>query len=239
MFFFKPIGGMYREYQGIKMIAEPKDTSLYRSLLPEQFSLPKQPAVSLFIADYLKVAPWPFKILPWSMTRYQEVGVFLRSSYQEREGWFCLTIPVSTWLSMALGRYFLGFPKYVADEISLEEKDGNWHGWVKHKDKQRLSLNFYPGIKRGLAPWEKKILNDEAFFEDSIYLLLPAERGPKINRVWMEEVVPPQWSPELGMVQAIISPDNPWANLIANDTAFPGMYNYFVGGNSLMSEKFS
>jgi hypothetical protein len=173
------------------------------------------------------------------MARYQEGGLFLKSSYKEVESWFCLTMPVSTWVSMAPGRYFLGFPKYVADEISLEEKDGDWHGWVKHKDKQKLSLKFVPGIKRNLTLWEEKILNNKAFFENSTYILLPAERGPEINRVWMEEVVPPQWSPELGMVQATISPDDPWADLIANDTAYPGMYNYFVGGNSLISEKLS
>ena len=90
MFFFKPIGGMYREFQGIKMIAKPKDTSMYRSLLPEQFSLPKQPSVLLFIADYFKVVTWPFKTLPWAMTRYQEAGVFLRGSYKGKESWFCL-----------------------------------------------------------------------------------------------------------------------------------------------------
>ncbi len=237
MFFFKSIGGIYREYQGIKMIAEPKDTSLYRSLLPEQFSMPEQPSVFIFIADYLKVVPWPFKILPWSITRYQEGGIFLRSSYQGEECWFCLTLPISNWLAMAQGRYFLGFPKYVVDEISLEENDGNWHGWVKHKDKQKLSLKFVPGIKRSLAPWEKKILNNEAFFEVGSHVLLPAERGPAINKVWMEEVVPPKWSPELGMVQVSINPDDPWADLIATDMTYPGMYNYFVGGSNLGSEK--
>ena len=41
---------------------------------------------------------------------------------------------------MAQGRYFLGFPKYVAEKISLEEDNENWHGWVKHKDKLRLNL---------------------------------------------------------------------------------------------------
>ena len=239
MFLFKSIGGIYREYRGIKMIAQPKDTTLYRSLLPEKFSIPEQPSVFIFIADYLKVALWPFKILPWNITRYQEGGVFLWSNYQGEEGWFCLNMPISNWLGMAQGRYFLGFPKYVAEKISLEEDNENWHGWVKHKDKLKLNLNFTAGIKRTLALWEEQILDNEAFFEDSSYLLFPAERGPTVNKVWMEEVTQPKWSPVLGMVQITVDPDDPWADLIATGTAYPGMYNYFVGGNSLMSEKFS
>jgi len=239
MFFFKPIGGMYREFQGIKMIAKPKDTSMYRSLLPEQFSLPKQPSVLLFIADYFKVVTWPFKTLPWAMTRYQEAGVFLRGSYKGKESWFCLEMPISSWPAMAPGRYFLGFPKYVVEGISLEKKDRNWYGWVKYRDKQSFSLTFIPGIKHNLNSWEEKILNNNDFFEEGCYLLYPAERGSKINKVWLEEAIPSQWSPELGIVQVTINPDNPWSALIATDTNYPGMYNYFVGGSSLKSKKLS
>jgi hypothetical protein len=90
MFFFEPIGGMYREFLGVKTILEPKDETLFRSLLPSQFPMPAQAAVTLFIADYLKVASWPFKILPWSMTRYQEGAVSLKGVYQGVEGWFNL-----------------------------------------------------------------------------------------------------------------------------------------------------
>jgi len=237
MFFFKPKGGMYREFQGIKMIAEPKDISLYRSLLPEQFSMPKHPSVFFFIADYLKVATWPFKILPWRMTRYQEGAVFLRSLFKQEEGWFCLTMPISSWPSMAPGRYFLGFPKYVVNKITLEKKDDNWHGIINYKNKQILGLKFEPGIKRNLNPWEKQILDKEAFFEDFAYLLYPAEKGPTINKVCLKEVIPSQWSPELGMVEVNISPDTFWADLIATDTPYPGMYNYFIGSNNLISER--
>lgn len=237
MLLFKPLGGMYRKYHGIKIIAEPKDISLYRSLLPLQFLMPKHPAVFLFIADYLKVAPWPFKILPWAVSRYQEAGVFIRCSYQEVEGWFCLDMPISSWPAMALGRYLMGFPKHVVDKISLDKKDENWHGWVKHKEKTILILNFSQGIKQNLSSWEEKILNDKAFFKDIAYLLIPAEKGPGINKIWWQEAVLPQWSPELGMVEVKISPDTFWTGLIATDTFHPGMYNYFVGANNLISER--
>jgi hypothetical protein len=237
MFFFRPLGGMYREYHGIKMIAEPKDMSLYRNLLPKQFSIPKQPAVFIFVADYLKVATWPFKVLPWRTSRYQEAGVFIRSSYQKVEGWFCLAMPISTWLTMALGRYTMGFPKYVVDKISLENKDGNWNGFVKHKDQITLSLDFTSDINHSLSPWEEKILNNSAFFEDITYLMFPAEKGPGINKIWIEDVVLPKWSPELGIIKVNINSDASWAGLIEKDITYPGVHNYFTGGNNLISIK--
>jgi len=55
----------------------------------------------------------------------------------------------------------------------------------------------------------------------------------------LEEAIPSHWSPELGIVQVTINPDNPWSALIATDTNYPGMYNYFVGGSSLKSKKLS
>ena len=237
MFIFRPIGGGYREFQGIKFIAEPRNISLYRSLLPEQFTMPKQPALYLFIADYIKVTIWPFKILPWSISRYQEVGVFIRTSYQGFEGWYCLDMPISNWISMALGRYLLGFPKRVVDKISLEKEGNNWHGLMKDEDKTVLNLKFTPGLNRSLSPWEEEILNNEALFEGSAFLLFPAEKGPGINKVILEEVVTPKWSPELGMVAININSDKSWANLIENNTSYLGMYSYFIGGNNLRLEK--
>jgi len=239
MFLLKPKGGMYREFIGIMAIAKPKDNSLYHSLLPEQLSMPEEASVLLFIADYLKVVPWPIRLVPWRMSRYQEGAVSLKVNYLGEDAWFCLTMPVSSWLSMAMGRYLLGFPKYIADEISLEETNGGWCGRVKHSGALKLQLEFESGISRDLAPWEQKILNNEAFFIDPFLLLYPAERGPKINKVWFDEYTPPRMSPELGMVRIRIDSKDPWAGLFDTNITYPGMYNYFVGASSLVSELFN
>ena len=142
-------------------------------------------------------------------------------------------MPISNWFGMVLGRYLLGFPKYVVDKISLEKEDKNWYGCVKYKEKTIFDLKFSPGLNRGLNPWEEEILTNKTFFESFAYLLFPAEKGPRINKVSLEEVAPPKWSPELGMVEISIKSDAQWVNLIANNTAYPGMYNYFIGGSSL------
>ena len=145
-------------------------------------------------------------------------------------------MPVSSWPAMASGRYLLGFPKYIADEITLEGSNGGWNGWVKHGGVQKMQLEFEPGITRDLVPWEKKLLNNEAFFVDPFLLLYPAEQGKKINKIWFEEYSPPKWSPELGAVRITLDPDDPWADLIDTVNTYPGMYNYFVGASSLVSE---
>ena len=68
---FEPQGGMYREFEGLTTHLEPQDLSLYRKLLPEPFSIPTLPIITIFVADYLRVIPWP-------STRYQEWSVLLK-----------------------------------------------------------------------------------------------------------------------------------------------------------------
>jgi len=54
---FEPRGGMYREFEGLTTHLEPKDLVLYRKLLPESFSIPNLPIITVFVADYLRVVP--------------------------------------------------------------------------------------------------------------------------------------------------------------------------------------
>jgi hypothetical protein len=50
--FFNPQGGMFRELKGITTHFVPRDVELYRKLLPEPFTMPEQPVVTIFLADY-------------------------------------------------------------------------------------------------------------------------------------------------------------------------------------------
>jgi hypothetical protein len=87
-----------------------------------------------------------------------------------------------------------------------------------------------------LTTWENEILSNQAFFESYGFVFFPVEKGTKVNKVWIEEVRPANWSPQLGMVKIDIDPDEPWAGLIHTQTAYPGMYNHFTGGNNLASQ---
>lgn len=228
-FVFESRGGMYREYDGLTTHLEPKDYSLYRTLLPQTFGMPSQPVVTILVADYLRVVPWP-------STRYQEWAVLLRCEWRGEVGWYCVTMPVSKWLPMVGGRY-LGFPKYVADEITLTRSGESRAAAAKYRGIVQLELEFKPGTTRQLAPWEKELAEDVTFFkEGDLYLLVPPGRGPRTRKITLTDVTEPKWSPEHGMIRVRVDPSESWAALIPDEGPFPGTYNHFIGGANFEAE---
>ena len=236
MLFFEPKAGMYREMTGLKAVAEPVDTLLYQSLLPQIFALPAKPLVFVFIATYHKVCAWPGKILPWIMTRYSEACISLRCSFMGAEGWYPVTMPVTTWLSCYPGRKWLGFKKYIADEIKLEETQAGCKAWLRHEGKERLVMYFEHDGERELKDWEAAHLGGEAFFKDHSYNLLPAGQGPGVVKVWAEDKIPPNWSSEPGKVRMEVDPQAPWASLLSDTAMHAGVLSRFTGGFNLCYE---
>jgi hypothetical protein len=237
MFFFSPLGGMYREFEAIKAIGQPHDLSLYRSLLPDCFDMPDQPAVFYFAADYQKVVSWPFKYHPWSMSRYLETSVLIRCVYQGEDGWHSLTMPFTTWISKHLGREYLGFPKYVADEIRLQSSGETWSNWTKHEGIQKMHMEYSPGLNRDLKAWEKEMLGPEFFFDAPSFQLLPADAGPGLMKVWIEPKKEPKWSNRLGMVKVTVDPEDAWSGLIPVGEALPGLFIHFTEGGNLAFQR--
>jgi hypothetical protein len=183
----------------------------------------------MFVVDYTKVFPWP--IIP-----YLEASVVLASSYGGQEGWHVLTMPVTEKVPMEAGRA-MGFPKYIADEIRLEEAAGHWQGEERHEGASRLRLEFTPGLTRELEPWEKELWDDPSFFRGECHLLFPPAEGPHKVRVTFDHRVPPNWSPVMGMVDIAVHPTMPWAGLLAPGLLAPGTFNRFVGGTNLIAER--
>lgn len=224
---FEPRGGMYREFEGLTTHLEPRDLSLYRKLLPEPFAIPSRPLVTIFVADYIRVVPWP-------STRYQEWSVLLKSEWKGEEGWYSVTMPVTKWITMAGGRY-LGFPKYIADEITLTRKGETRVATAKYKGLVQLALEFKPGATRQLAPWEKQLAENISFFKGNVHLLVPPGRGPRAQKVILRHVTEPKWSPEHGMIRVRVDPSESWARLIPNEGPFSGTYNHFIGGANIVA----
>ena len=227
--YFTPKKGMFRAYHGINTFVAPADLELYRSLLPEAFSMPEKPQVLLFVVNYTKVVPWP-------MTPYLEASVVLVSSHAGQEGWHVLTMPVSEQVPMEGGRA-MGFPKYVADEIRLDEVGEGWQGEERHEGASRLRLEFTPGLTRELEPWEKEMWDDPAFFRGECHLLLPPGEGPDKMRITFDHRVPPRWAPTMGMVEVTVNSEMPWAGLVPPGTSALGSFNRFVGGTNLVAER--
>jgi len=227
---FEPRGGMFREFEGLTTHFEPKDTSLYRNLLPEPFAMPSRPIVTIFVADYVRVIPWP-------MTRYQEWSVLLKSEWKGEEGWYSMTMPVTKWVPMAGGRY-LGFPKYIADEITLVRNGETRVANAKYKNMAQLTLEFRPGLTRQLTPWEKELAENDSFFKGNAHLLVPPGRGPRAQKIILHHVIPPKWSSEHGMIRVQVDPSESWKGLVPDIGEFPGTHNHFIGGINLIAERF-
>ena len=224
---FEPRGGMYREFEGLTTHFEPKNLSLYRKLLPEQFSIPSHPVVTVFIADYLRVVTWP-------TTRYQEWSVMIKSEWKGEEGWYPVTMAVTKWMAMVGGRY-LGFPKYVTDEIFITKDKEILTATVKYKSSVHLVLEFKPGTTRQLVPWEKQLDENVSFFKGDVHLLVPPGRGPRAQKIVTHDVTEARWLPQHGMIKIQVDQNELWASLIPDEGPFPGTYNHFIGGANIVA----
>jgi hypothetical protein len=223
----EPAGGQFREYIGLNTFIEPADHDSYRKFLPQAFEMPEQPIVEIFTADYMRVNPWP-------LTRYQEWAVLLKCAWKGNEGWHCITMPVTKWIPMVGGRR-LGFPKYIVDSISLEQQGQGWTARGLSNGIVQLQMEFHPGLTRSLSNWESQLAADETFFKQGdAFQLFPPSQGPRIKRIHLDNVVPAQWAPEAGMVEIMVSPEEPWAGLVQDGNSYPGSFNHFIGAVNLV-----
>ncbi len=213
----------FLESQQLRVMVEPDDLDLYRKVLPRQFDMPEHPMVVLVVVDYIDVGPWP-------LTRYQEGYIDIRCSYKGEEGWHSLTMPVNKWVAMYAGRT-MGYPKYLADEITLEQSGEGWSGEVFHKDESLLLLEFDPG------GWKEEPVHMMKEWEmgGPSFNLMPPGKGPDVKRVgWSDEGDSESTSTvEKGMVKIFIGQSEPWAGLVKPGTVAPGIYVHWKGGGSL------
>ena len=155
----------FQGQRGITAAFAPADLGLYRSLLPESFDMPDQPLVAVSVVDYYDVT------LP--LKPYREGYVALQCKYQGRTGWHVVTMPVDDETSSAGGRS-IGFPKYVADEITLEEQGGGWSGRVVHEGRTVMEIAFIPtGSAAPAAEGGGSV----------VFQLLPPGEGPAVYEV--------------------------------------------------------
>jgi acetoacetate decarboxylase len=217
--------GVIQQIHCIQTLFEPDDLGCYRSLLPNAFSMPTHPEVFLYVLAFDRLA-WPGK-------SYLEGVIGLNSVYQGQEGFYIQTMPVTSWLGMLGGR-LLGFPKYVADQITLETSAECSIGEVKHHEVVQLRLEFIPGLTRNLSPWEQTAWDKTLPFNLPVLLLFPAEQGPTVRRAQLEEVFPGHWERRvMGMVHISTSPMVAWSGLAAHKQSFPGMLVYWRGGANI------
>ena len=175
----------------------PADLDLYRSLLPKQFDMPDQPMVVMYIADYYEVT------LP--LVPYREGIVWLKCDYQGRTGWYTYTMPVDDDTARAMGRA-MGFNKYEADQITLEEQDGGWTGRVVYQGRTVMEITF-----TATGEPVSKTNGGEAA---ALFTLVPPGEGPTVaetNQSFSGELTTATTS---GSATAKADAAEPWAGLL-------------------------
>jgi hypothetical protein len=222
--------GMFREFHGINLVVETKNVKLYESMLPKPLQMPERPMVIVYIAKFTSVWPWP-------MTPYLEGSVILRCKHNGVDGWHVKTMPVTTYVANSGGR-MMGFPKYIADEITLRQEGDGWRGEVILKGKSVLSIMYRQGLTRPLAAWEKALIDSGAFhFDEPIFLFVPPDKGPRLQRVMLEKIKQEHWKTELGTARTVIDKNEPWAGLVSDDKDAMAVFQQFTGGRTLKEYK--
>lgn len=92
-------------------------------LLPPPLKPSKYPVAMAFVANYPATN---FDVI------YKESALFLRAEHNGEEGNYCLAMPVTNDMAMALGREFLGFPKKMG-EIYFKRDRNSVEGWTERR----------------------------------------------------------------------------------------------------------
>ncbi len=225
---FAPKGGQFREIELLVAVLPPSNALLYRRLLPPTLTMPGQPAVWLYFMDAIRVAPW-------YAAPYREWAVLLKAELKGEDGWFALTMPVTRWRAMSGGRY-LGFPKYVADEIGFKHEGDAVLGWGRNKGVSQVKMEFHPGLTRALAGWESELLEHRTLGGQRCFQLVPPGKGPRMLKVMFEDRVEPSYTWCQGMVKVQVDASESWGGLIAENAVAPGNVSRFTGGVSIVWE---
>jgi len=215
-------GGQFRELIGITAHFRPENLDRYRHYLPDRLEMPARPVVKLFLIDYLQVSPWP-------LTRYQEWSMLLRATHDGADGWFPVTMPVTTWVARQ-GGHHLGFPKFVAESIDLVKDGDAYAGRASAAGRLEISMRFTPGDPRPLEPWERDLRGRDEIIDGDLLVLKPVGVGPEVHRVCFEEVIPSRWTARHGSVAL----RGDAGGLIPDGRSVPGSVHHFQGGMNLV-----
>jgi len=189
----------FRGQRGITAAFVPADLALYRSLLPPAFDMPETPLAAVAVVDYYDVT------LP--LRPYREGYVVLQCRYEGRTGWYVVTMPVDNDVANAGGRA-LGFPKYVADEIDLDEAHGVWTGRVAYQGRDVMQVTFT--AQPGAEPVESTTTDAGL----PVFLLVPPAQGPQVNEVDIKLLGEQQKASTVGSATIEADPGEAWAGLL-------------------------
>ncbi|MHB8893656.1 MAG: acetoacetate decarboxylase family protein [Candidatus Geothermincolia bacterium] len=108
------------------------DPEVIRAILPRPLEPLDEPLAMAFLASYPETN--------FGIT-YNEGGLFILCRCRGEIGGYCLSMPVTDDMAMAAGREHVGFPKKLAEEISLVREGDTVSGRVVRKGHEILNIS--------------------------------------------------------------------------------------------------
>ena len=131
------------EFPGAEMVAAVfrTDASVLSTILPRPLRSPENPLALAFVAKYPKTS---------FGTVYNEAALFVQAVHRGRSGMYCLSMPVDDDMAMVGGREVFGYPKKMAESITLCEESSTVIGTAVRKGTEILRIELDPKTPEGI-----------------------------------------------------------------------------------------
>ena len=130
------------EFTGAKMISAVfrTDSGVLGKILPRPLRPPSNPLALAFEVHYPQTN---------FGTVYNEAALFVQAEYRGRSGMYCLSMPVDDDMAMAGGREVFGYPKKMAEKISVEKLGSKVVGSAVRKGTEIIRIEAEPDSAEG------------------------------------------------------------------------------------------
>jgi acetoacetate decarboxylase len=139
------VGPFLAEFPGAEMLAVRfrTDRDVVARLLPRPLTAPVDAYGLAFVAHYPDTN--------FGVT-YREGALCVDAGYRGETGFYCLAMPVDNDVAMVEGREVFGYPKKVADHITLERSEQHVVGSVVRRGSEILRIEGDLGGQGGSSP---------------------------------------------------------------------------------------
>ena len=207
---------------GHTTIIEPFDLDLYESYMYPPLRMPEKPQVM--------ISYWDMNHKP---VNFIEGRVMVKALCPDGiESWLVILVPVPNFYTALEGNCW-GWPKYVADEMTVE-KD---HSEVIYEGKPSLTMDFTPGGLDDATIQQLKDNGTEGGNTVSFHIngggmtLIRQGLGPESARTSYLGNHFAEW--DAGMIKTWIRPEDPCSGLLPPDCVTPGVWQrtFNTGGS--------
>ena len=131
------------EFPGAEVVAAVfrTDANVVSTILPRPLRSPTNPLALAFVARYPETS---------FGTVYNEAALFVQAEHRGRSGMYCVSMPVDDDMAMAGGREVFGYPKKMAESITIGEEGSTVVARAVRKGTEILSIEINPKTTEGV-----------------------------------------------------------------------------------------